>query len=294
MVTDPDQHQPEPEQTPSPALPIEPPPFDPLTAEPPSFFSAPPPLPPLNPPTGPRPWRFWATFGLGAAVLGAWGLAQVIVVLVILFSSGMISQLRGAYTTEAEMEAFKIQFMSRVFAPATVISCPVGLAMCWFFVRIRRLPVLEYLGLVRPRIKPLLFSLGAMLAVVMGMDYLSSLAGVKRGDEDMVKIIAEAPSMTLSCIALVVAAPLFEEILFRGFLFRGFSISIGPILTVLLTSLIFAALHTQYNIVGILMVFSAGATMGCTRWWTGSTTITILQHAMMNGIAAVQVFSHPS
>jgi hypothetical protein len=30
--------------------------------------------------------------------------------------------------------------------------------------------------------------------------------------------------------------------------------------------------------------------MGCTRWRTGSAAITILQHALMNGIAAAQVF----
>ena len=262
------------------SLPTEPPPFEPL----------PPFVPNPAAPLPRQPWRFWATLGWGLLILLGWGLAQAIVVIVMMVASGMLAQINGPTLSQEKQDAFKIQLISMAFSPATVISCPVGIALIWLFVRIRRWPLLEYLGLGRARVKPLLISMVAMLAILVGMEYLAGFAGVDPGDETMTQIILLAPSAVLAWIALVVAAPLFEELCFRGFLFRGFAASIGPIATILLTSVIFAALHTQYNIFGMLMVFTAGLTLGCTRWVTGSTTITLLQHALMNGIAAVQAF----
>ena len=282
MTIDPLQPAPAPEPSPSTA-----PPAEAIPTTPPPFALMPPSLPEPVPPR--QPWRFWATLGWGLLVLLGWFLVQAIVTIVIMVGSGMFSN-HFDLSSEEQMQAFKIRMMSLSFCPATIISCPVGLALIWLFIRIRRLPVLEYLGLRRVRVKPLLISLGAMLAVVLGMDFLANMARLDTGDEVMTQILLQAPSKFPVWVALVMAAPLFEELCFRGFLFRGFSLAIGPILTILLTSASFAALHTQYNIFGMLMVFTAGLTLGCTRWLTGSTTITILQHALMNGMAFVQAY----
>jgi membrane protease YdiL (CAAX protease family) len=294
MTIDPQQPEFAPDPPPPAALPADAafassPPTEPLPIQPPPFVPMPPPLPELAPPPPRKPWGFWATLGWGLLVLLGWGLAQVIVVLVMFASSGMLAKATDL-SSEQQLQDFKVQAMALVFCPATIISCPVGLAAIWLFVWIRRLPVPEYLGLRRIRVKPLLISLAAMLAVLAGMEAITRVAHLNAGDQDMVQVFLQAPSRVLVWIAVVVAAPLFEELCFRGFLFRGFVAAIGPIFTILLTSAIFAALHTQYNIVGILMVFTAGLTMGCTRWRTGSTAITILQHVLMNGIAAAQVF----
>jgi membrane protease YdiL (CAAX protease family) len=290
MTVDPQQPPPAPEFSPPSAVPVEAAFPSHLPSEPPPFVPLPPPLPELAPPPPRRPWRFWATLGWGLLVLLGWGLTQAIVVIVIMVASGMLAQVAGPPLSPGKMDALKIRLISLTFCPATVISCPVGIALIWLFVWIRRWPLRKYLGLGRPRVKPLLISLVAMLAVLMGMEYCSRFAGVDPGDQVMTQIMLQAPSAVLVCIALVIAAPLFEELCFRGFLFQGFAASIGPIAAILLTSAIFAALHIQYNLFGILMVFIAGLTLGCTRWFTGSTTITILQHALMNGIAAVQAF----
>src|SRR5260370_238343 len=53
-------------------------------------------------------------------------------------------------------------------------------------------------------------------------------------------------------LAVVIAAPVSEELLFRGFLHRGWAPSwLGIAGTIILTSALWAALHQQYNWFGI-------------------------------------------
>jgi membrane protease YdiL (CAAX protease family) len=89
-------------------------------------------------------------------------------------------------------------------------------------------------------------------------------------------------------VALVVMAPLGEEIVFRGFLFRGLGASLGPVAAVILTSLGWAALHVQYEVFFIVQIFVIGLIFGGLRWWSGSLYLVIVLHALINAIAFVQ------
>ena len=93
----------------------------------------------------------------------------------------------------------------------------------------------------------------------------------------------------LLILALVVGAPVGEELIFRGFLFRGLAESIGVVATIIVTSLAWAIIHTQYDIYGIGTIFLVGILLGIIRHMTGSTTLTIFLHAVMNAIATVEV-----
>ena len=89
--------------------------------------------------------------------------------------------------------------------------------------------------------------------------------------------------LPLLWLAFVVAAPVGEEIIFRGFVFRGWAASpLGVPGTILLTSLVFSAAHTQYDWFGSLQTFCIGILFGCLRWRSGSTTLTILLHMVIN------------
>jgi len=61
------------------------------------------------------------------------------------------------------------------------------------------------------------------------------------------------------------------------------------VLAIVLTSVMWAALHQQYSWVGILYIFIMGLIFGWMRQRSGSTTLTIGLHALNNLIATVLV-----
>ena len=84
-------------------------------------------------------------------------------------------------------------------------------------------------------------------------------------------------------LAVVVVTPIGEEMLFRGFLFRGWLRApreVWPVIVV--TSLLWAVIHVQYDWYVIAQVFSFGLLLGWMRWATGSTILTILLHGVIN------------
>jgi membrane protease YdiL (CAAX protease family) len=81
----------------------------------------------------------------------------------------------------------------------------------------------------------------------------------------------------------ILVAPAGEEIMFRGFLFRGWARSdrsAWPAIVAI--SILWAALHVQYDWTGILQIFIIGLFLGWMRWRSGSTLLTFLLHALFN------------
>jgi len=89
--------------------------------------------------------------------------------------------------------------------------------------------------------------------------------------------------------AVVLVGPLGEEIMFRGFLYRGLvRVHDRPIWGILTISILWTALHVQYDWSGLLQVFLIGLLFGWVRWRSGSTTLTFVLHALMNLESAVE------
>ena len=84
----------------------------------------------------------------------------------------------------------------------------------------------------------------------------------------------EEGSLPWLWLAIVVAAPVGEELLFRGFMFRGFVHEPRDAVPgILVISLIWSMLHVQYDWFGTAQVFAIGLLFGFVRWRTGSTTL---------------------
>ena len=90
-------------------------------------------------------------------------------------------------------------------------------------------------------------------------------------------------------IAFVVAAPVSEELFARGFLYRGWSESfLGPAGAILLSSLVWTALHLQYDWFFFGEVFSIGLLFGYLRYRSNSTWLTTVLHGLNNLAATLQ------
>jgi membrane protease YdiL (CAAX protease family) len=89
-------------------------------------------------------------------------------------------------------------------------------------------------------------------------------------------------------LAVVVVAPIGEEIVFRGFLFRGLVRPGYERLAIVAIALAWALLHIQYDWLGMAQIFAAGLILGWFRWASGSTVLTIVMHVLINAEAMIE------
>lgn len=87
----------------------------------------------------------------------------------------------------------------------------------------------------------------------------------------------------IAFFALVVVAPIAEEIIFRGFLYGKLRNRLNPLPAILIVSAAFGAMHGQWN-VGV-NVFALSLVLCTLREITGTTYSGIILHMLKNGLA---------
>jgi membrane protease YdiL (CAAX protease family) len=174
----------------------------------------------------------------------------------------------------------------------TIASAAVQVGMLAMAARLARWPAGEYLGLVRPAAGPALIAIAILIVFLLGYDALTYLLGrdiVTPFQVDTYRTARDSGTLSLLWLTFVVVAPVAEEIMFRGFLFRGWVRSERSAIPVILViSLLFAAIHVQYDWFGMLQVFFIGLLLAIARWRSGSTLLTILMHMLANLWATVE------
>ena len=126
-------------------------------------------------------------------------------------------------------------------------------------------------------------------ALVLASDALTTILGRPLVPDVMVQTYRTAGILPVYWLALVVAAPLFEEVLFRGFLLEGLRHSrLGPVGAVVLTSLAWVAVHQQYGPYELATIFVVGLVLGTARVTSGSLYPSLLIHAGFNLVATIQ------
>jgi len=145
-------------------------------------------------------------------------------------------------------------------------------------------PFLTSLGWTFPIPNPfLVLTAGPALALA-----LSALGVFLRAPQDGSQIevlIKSRASLAAIILFGVVLAPIFEEMLFRGFLLPLLMRSVGPLLGILLTAVPFALLHgtqNQWAWQPVVLIGIAGIAFGFVRYRTGSTTAAFLMHSAYN------------
>jgi membrane protease YdiL (CAAX protease family) len=226
----------------------------------------------------PAPWGYWATAGwVGVALL-----CSLIASLAVL----------TVWQPEALAGSGELLKNGPLISLTGIISAVVEITVLALAARLAGWPEADYLGLVPPSRRALLTAFGYLIPFLLGYDALTWLIGkdiVSPFQLDTYRSAKEQGDLILLWLAFVIAAPLSEEIIFRGFLFRGWIRSPRAAWPgILAISAFFAALHVQYDVFGIVQVFFIGVVLGWTRWWSGSTLLTVLMHATINLWATLQ------
>jgi uncharacterized protein len=223
----------------------------------------------------------------------AWGLvvALAFVALQIVTTAFLALRGHGGITEEEALALFGAATTDgSTFAIATLASTAVLVPAVLGIAKLKRGAQLRsYFALHPVPARVLAGWLSVTLAFLALSDGLTLLLGKPIVPEFIRLAYATAQPVWPLWLAFVVAAPLFEEALFRGFLFTGFQASsLGSAGTVIVTSLLWAAIHLQYDLYGIATIFGLGVVFGVARVATRSIYVPIVLHATSNLIATLE------
>jgi hypothetical protein len=241
-------------------------------------------VPEVESPPPPRPWGFWMTLLWMIAGGGVMAVAQTMGALPV-----MLARVTDARPRAFEQTLEELASDGLLLSVSTLVCAPVMLLFVVGVVKLTRLPVREYLGIEWPSLRALAVGLGAVIAYIAVVDSTNLLLQRPIVPEFMIKAYQTAGFLPLLLAALVAAAPLWEEVCFRGFAWRGWAASpLGPVGASVLTSLCWTALHIQYGLLELQAVFLLGILLGILRWKSGSLLLTIMLHAVLNLVAFVE------
>jgi membrane protease YdiL (CAAX protease family) len=182
------------------------------------------------------------------------------------------------------------QYDGPLIALVTLIANPLQIAVLAWAARRRGAGAADYFALCRFGARELAVGVASVAALVAALEIFGTLIGqdaVSPFQIDVYTTTTNLPWLLALFVAVVIVAPLGEEIAFRGFLFRGF-VGAYPVAGIVVVSLLWTALHIQYDWFGLLQVFAIGLLLGWVRWRTGSTSLTVVLHALVNLESAVE------
>ena len=245
---------------------------------------------PCKAPTSPengapgKPWGFWVTIALGTVIFLAVVVAEAMVGVVAILVNDSLNESHSIPRTEIVYSGFILSLMSLIGTP---VSC--GLSNLFASLR-KNLTIRDYLGLRWPSLTLFLRWVTGLIVLIILSDIATKLSGGQVVPDFMIEAHRTAGFLPLFYFAIIVAAPLSEEFLFRGFLLEGLRYSwLGKWGAVTVTAIAWAALHVQYDFRGILTVLAIGLLLGYARIRTGSLWLCALLHLMTNFIASIEL-----
>ena len=221
------------------------------------------------------PLGLWATIAWGAAGIGALYLTYLLPI--------VLSAIAGSPVA-----------LPTLYLPVDhMMVAAVVMAALWF----NRRPLRQYLAMSRLGWGGVGRSIGiglaayAVFVILLGVLEVLRSAGVEAAPAPAPAKIVIDTAMIMSLAAywfvLVVAAPIAEEMLFRGLLYRGLEAKVGAITTVMITSILFGMVHyLGFGWTRAVATGCLGLLFGVIRWRTGNTTAAMVTHAAINFAAA--------
>lgn len=220
-----------------------------------------------------RPWGLWATLGFSLIIILAAVFAQIVVTVCFTVVSKIL---------HLDIHLSSLGSNGLLLAIGTCITSPMIVGLAFLFAKLRRgTTVKEYFCFNKTGRKEYSRWVVALFLLSFCSDLLSIILHKPIVPDFVVQAYSTARFTPLLWFAIIILAPLSEEILFRGFLFKGIENSrIGPAGAVILSSVGWSALHIQYDLYGIATVFAGGILLGSARFKTNSIYVPILLHAI--------------
>jgi CAAX protease family protein len=232
-----------------------------------------------------RPWGPWATMG--------WLILCIVVIFVMQMLVFLIF-LAVRFASNPHVNLNDLVYDGNLLAVSSLVSTPAVVGLIAFLISVRRYPFRSYLAWVWPPARPVFLAIAGQLLLIGASDLTSYATGRPITPPSVVDVYRSG-WLPLLLMALLVAAPVGEEILFRGFVFKGIAESrLGPIGAIAISSIAWALLHIQYDWYGIVTIILGGFYLGWVRYRTRSVPLTIALHCLANAVATLEVIVQQS
>jgi len=245
------------------------------------------------------PWGFWATTGFSCIIAIVYVFVQLILFIVFAVVAALSTQ-------NFDIEAFADGLQTNGFFLSTAIlaTAPFTIGLVILFAKIRpplrpaaqgeaasrSITLKEYLCLNKVGWKEIRVWLLIVLLGAGIFDTLTYFLGRSIVTKFMLDTYTTAYFVPFLWAALIIVAPIVEEVFFRGFMFKGIEHSVlGPAGAVIITALLWSVMHVQYDVYGIISLFILGLILGIARHKSKSIYPTIVMHILQNLIATVEV-----
>lgn len=183
------------------------------------------------------------------------------------------------------------------FPPGEYISiliCLVIVAVLALAAKRTQWPLSDYFALVpAPRRYVVIAVAGGLISpfIVQGVAWLLGDADANsKALVDAYRATQKAGLLPILWLNLILVAPITEEIVFRGFLLPSWALSrLGSIGAIVATTVLFAAVHIQYDWHGMAAIAVAGLFYGWLRWRSGSLLPSIIAHVGGNALVTAAI-----
>ncbi len=235
------------------------------------------------PPPERRPFGPWATVLIGAALLL---IIELIGANLAVLSMMISAQVRGAPMPEDTAELVETGRFVAAMQPFKVVLAVVGMAV---LALLCKLPWSSYYGRWGFTWRQAGVWLLGMILLLGGSALGLWILGRPTVLDWVISVYQTAGWMPFFAVALCVLAPLYEELFFRGFLIRGLEQSrLGATGGVVLSAAVWAAIHVQYPVEGIVIIFVMGLFLGAAWVKTRSLGLVIMLHGAANALSLAQ------
>ncbi len=183
-----------------------------------------------------------------------------------------------------------------VVSISIMIGCVLLMAISALIVRMRGGNFTQYLALKPFSLATGMGMIGLLLIFMIGSQALTYML-----DETPLSFVdplyQSVSSVWLLIFAMVIVAPIYEELIFRGLLWSAIAEQFtsradteyrGAIVASLVTSLIFAVIHLQYGLYEISTIVVLALIFCYARIKSGSLILPMLLHIINNGAAMWQ------
>lgn len=123
----------------------------------------------------------------------------------------------------------------------------------------------------------------AWIAQITAISFETYVLGINQGSENTSDIVELTRMNPVFFIVPIITAPILEELIFRKIIFGSLHKRLGFFLSVLLSSLLFGALHFEFQ--HLLIYFAMGISLAYVYVQTKRIIVPILVHMGMNTVA---------
>jgi membrane protease YdiL (CAAX protease family) len=215
-----------------------------------------------------------------------WGYIDLLLMIGLLFTSllllGLLANAWAHFDPKAKNDLTAVELPLQLVAYIFVYLC----FFLVFKLRYNR-PVFKSLGWRKTGYSLIAAGLGGVL-LAFGISAVAQLIHTPKVDTTFDDLAKTPLSMALLAVTAVVFAPLFEEMLFRGFLQPLLSRTLGAILGVAITASLFGALHaSEYKFAWqyVAAITLVGVALGAVRARTNSIIPGTVMHGCFNAVS---------